>query len=102
MVEFTPDPLADFLKSYCNVNAVSVDSLVRDLQNSIRPEVASEFRKQLAAAIKNQSMSPEQYETLTGEDFDSQEALIEWLEELWTHLYGDKPIEYDIGNGSSR
>lgn len=32
-------------------------------------------------------ISPEQYESLTGEDFDTQEELNSWLQELWNELF---------------
>lgn len=82
-----PDPLADLLKSYCNVNAVSIDDLTHDLRTSINPEIAKKFREQLANAILNKTISPEQYESLTGEDFDTQEDLDSWLQELWNELF---------------
>ena len=82
-----PDPLADLLKSYCNVNAVSISDLTHDLRTSINPEIAKEFRQQLADAIRKKTISPDQYESLTGEDFDTQEELNSWLQELWNELF---------------
>jgi hypothetical protein len=82
-----PDPLADLLKSYCNVNAVSISDLTHDLRTSINPEIAKQFRQQLADAISKKNISPEQYESLTGEDFDTQEELNSWLQELWNELF---------------
>ena len=82
------DPLADLLKSYCNVNAVSIGDLTNDLRTSINPEIAKEFRQQLADAISKKTISREQYELLTGEDFDTQEELNLWLQELWNELFG--------------
>jgi hypothetical protein len=81
------DPLADLLKSYCNVNAVSIRDLTHDLRTSINPEIAKKFRQQLADAISKKTISPEQYESLTGEDFDTQEELNSWLQELWNELF---------------
>jgi hypothetical protein len=82
-----PDPLADLLKSYCNVNAASISDLKHDLRTTINPEIAKIFRKQLADAISINTISPEQYELLTGEDFDTQEELNTWLQELWHELF---------------
>lgn len=82
-----PNPLADLLKSYCNVNAVSISDLTQDLRTSINPEIAKKFRQQLADAISEKTISPEQYESLTGEDFDTQEDLNLWLQELWNELF---------------
>lgn len=84
-----PDPLGDFLQSYCNVNAPSIDDLANDLNYSINPEIAKTFREQLAEAITQGGITPEIYEELTGEDFDTQEDLDKWLSELWAELFGD-------------
>ena len=80
-------PLSDLLESYCNVNAVSIHDLANDLRTSIKPEIADKFRQQLSDAIKYQTITPEQYESLTGEDFDTQEELSIWLQELWNDLF---------------
>ena len=82
-----PDPLADLLKSYCNINAVSISDLTHDLHNSINSEIVKEFRQQLADAINKKTISLKQYEELTGKDFDTQEELNLWLQELWNELF---------------
>jgi hypothetical protein len=83
-----PHPLSDFLESYCNVNAFSVRNLSDDLHTSIHPDIAEKFRLQLFEAINEKSITPEQYELLTGEDFDTQDDLDAWLRRLWDDLYG--------------
>lgn len=50
-------------------------------------QCAKAFRKQLHEAIENNSITPEQYELLTDEDFDSQEALNKCRKELWLEIY---------------
>ncbi len=83
-----PDPLGHFLKTYCNVD----DCLLNELSEYVSKTEASErtqlFRTQLAEAIAKNTITPEQYEALTYEDFDSQEALNKWLKELWLEIYG--------------
>ena len=84
-----PNPLADFLASYCNVNALSIDDLAYDLKNSIKPKIAKDFKEQFSKAISHGEITPGIYEKLTGEDFDSQGELDKWLNELWLILFND-------------
>lgn len=44
------------------------------------------FKAQLREAIDNKLISPEEYEELTEEVFDSQEDLQVWLEVFWSEL----------------
>jgi hypothetical protein len=85
-----PEPLSDLLESYSNVNAFSVCNLANDLHTSIHPDIAEKFRLQLFEAINEKTITPEQYELLTGEDFDTQDDLDAWLRHLWDDLYGQK------------
>jgi hypothetical protein len=90
-----PEPLASILRRHCNVNAFSdnwPDALKRELNYAGDPERAALFREQLAHAILHNAITPEQYEELTGEDFDTQEELNRWLHELWGDLYGSDPL----------
>ena len=87
-ISVVPEPLADFIKSFCNVNAPSVDLLAKYIHDNRENQRIKAFRKQLHEAIENNTLTPEQYELLTDEDFDSQEALNKWLKELWLEIYG--------------
>lgn len=87
-----PEPLADVLRTYCNVNALSDDwheSVRRMLEHTNETTI---FKEQLADAILNGSVSPADYERLTREDFDTPEDLEVRLHELWHDLYGDEPV----------
>ncbi|WP_020408554.1 hypothetical protein [Hahella ganghwensis] len=44
------------------------------------------FKSQLKEAIEKELISPQEYEELTEEDFDSQQDLQVWLEELLSEL----------------
>lgn len=50
------------------------------------PYDAELFKAQLREAIDNKLISPEEYEELTEEDFDSQDDLQAWLEEFLSEL----------------
>lgn len=50
------------------------------------PYDADLFKKQLRDAIDKKSITTKQYEQLTDEDFDSEEDLLAWLEELWQDM----------------
>ena len=90
------DPLARILETYCNVNAISVDRLKINLKSSIKPVIAKSFKEQFSNAILQSSITPEIYEELTGEDFDTQEDLTNWLRELWSEIFDDEPIPSDL------
>ena len=87
-------PLAEFLKTYCNVDAPeALDDLKAYVASPPTEEGArrvAQFRSQLAAAIVSNNVTPKQYELLTGEDFDSLSDLKEWLNELWSELFDDQ------------
>lgn len=87
-----PEPLAHFLETYCDVNAVMLDELKTYVKNTLSSERTQEFRRQLAYAIINNSITTEQYEKLTGEDFDTQEDLNAWLKEIWENIFGTAPV----------
>ncbi len=87
-ISVAPESLAGFIKSFCNVNAPLVDLLAKYLRDNRESQRAKAFREQLRDAIENNTITPEQYEFLTDEDFDSQETLNKWLKELWLEIYG--------------
>lgn len=87
------EPLADMLHRYFNVNSFNSrwpDNLKIELSKN--PQKAEQFRRQLADAILHDTITPEQYEQLTDEDFDTQEELSKWLASIWHKLYGDQPL----------
>lgn len=77
-----------FLKTYCIVEAPAVDKLKKSVQSSIESERAKIFLNQSSGAITNNSITPEQYEKVTGEAFNTQEDLNKWLKELWYNVFG--------------
>lgn len=90
-----PEPLAHLMERQLNVNAFRKDwpeLFKAELAGLTDPTAAAAFRNQLAEAILHNRMTPEQYEKLTGEDFDTPEDLNAWLRELWKLLYGEQPI----------
>jgi hypothetical protein len=93
-----PNPLASILQRYCNVKAFGAQwpkLLMIELINHKDPQHEKLFRNQIAFAILHSTISPEQYEALTGQDFDTQKDLNEWLRELWKELYGDRSVIVD-------
>lgn len=87
-----PETLAHDLKTYCNVNAPLIDDLRKLIRQPKFPKRSQEFRQQLADAIVQQNITPDQYKALTDEEFDSQEDLINWLRELWVEIFDNEPI----------
>ena len=89
-----PEPLASILVAYFNVDGYGANwlsSLQRVLGRSDPKsrEREQQFRRQLADAVLRRSLTKEDYEILTDEDFDTQDDLQRRLEDVWKELYGD-------------
>ena len=87
-----PEPLASILRTHFDVNAFTPDwpaSLQRELRRPESRQREQAFRCQLANAVLHRSIKIEDYEKLTGEDFDTQDDLQRWLTNVWERLYGD-------------
>ncbi|MBF6650952.1 hypothetical protein [Methylobacter sp. BlB1] len=79
-----PEPLKSILNDYCHVEwAEEMNELPNDLLKDDWAYDASLFKSQLRDAINNINFSVEDYESVTGEDFDSEEDLIERLKDIW-------------------
>ena len=81
------EPLKTVLRKYYHVECYD-PQLIREAISTGKgfPYDVSLFKTQLREAIDNRLISPEEYEELTEEDFDSQEDLQAWLEEFWSEL----------------
>ncbi len=81
------EPLRTILKKYFHIECYN-PHLTNQIFGAGKgfPYNAELFKYQLREAIDNRLISPEEYEALTEEDFDSQEDLQVWLEELWEEL----------------
>lgn len=85
----------DILHRHANVNAFSadwIDLLKAELFNPKFPEKAEVFRRSFAEIILREKLTPEKYELLTGEDFDTQEELNIWLRQLWQDIFGNAEL----------
>ena len=81
------EPLNIVLRKFCQVECYD-PQLLKEAMNTGQgfPYDVDLFKIQLREAIDNKLISPKVYEELTEEDFDTQEDLQEWLEELWKEL----------------
>lgn len=81
------EPLKTVIKKYCHVECYD-PQLIREAVTTGHgfPYDYELFKKQLREAIDNKLISPEEYEALTEEDFDSQDDLQAWLEQFWSEL----------------
>jgi hypothetical protein len=81
------EPLKTILRKYCHVECYD-PQMLREAINTGKgfPYDAVLFRSQLREAIDRKLITPEEYEALTEEDFDTQEDLMAWLEELWSEV----------------
>ena len=77
------EPLKTILRKYCQVECYDPQLLKETIATGNGfPYDGEMFKCQLRVAIDSQLISPEEYESLTEEDFDSQEDLQVWLKEL--------------------
>ena len=81
------EPLETVLRKYCQVECYD-SQLLRKAINTGQgfPYDAQLFKSQLREAIDMKLITPEKYEELTEEDFDTQDDLQAWLEELWKEV----------------
>lgn len=80
------EPLNEIFDIYCNVNSIEIIKL---LPKSIGGYDVSAVRDQLSNSILNSSITPEEYEAITNDCYDTQEELNEWLLELWEKIFGE-------------
>ena len=76
-------PLKRILSTYCDVNAME---LVSEIPHINSAELAL-FKQQLANAIATGSISVAEYEALTGDEFENESELTEWLTALWESVF---------------
>lgn len=86
------DPLNEFLRSYCHVNIDTIDDLRDDLKKNVYSTATVElFRRQLSDAIRFHTITPRQFQKLTGDnEYNTQEELNVWLRGLWKELFDEE------------
>lgn len=89
--------LDNVLSLYFHVNHnFDIDDVKRYLNNTNAPNRRIDFKNELAQSILNQSINPQKFEKLTGDDYETQEEVDEFLKtEIWQPLYGDEPIAFE-------
>ena len=93
-----PDPLANILRRHYNVNDMTadwLDAMQGEIDPPGDPARAGLFRRQLAEAILNNTISPAQFKALTLEAFATHEQVRRRLTGLWHDLFGDAPVSED-------
>ncbi|TBW46403.1 hypothetical protein EZI54_23240 [Marinobacter halodurans] len=81
------EPLRTILRKYCHIECYDPQILREAISTGHGfPYDIDLFKAQLREAIDMKLISPDEYEALTEEDFDSQDDLQAWLEELWDEL----------------
>ncbi|MEJ2611279.1 MAG: XkdX family protein [Candidatus Thiodiazotropha sp.] len=81
------EPLRSILEKYCHVECYD-PMLIREIVRTGKgfPYDVELVKNQLREAIDKKLISPEEYEELTEEDFDTQDDLLAWLEEFLSEL----------------
>lgn len=87
-----PRPLLTIMETHLNVNAFALEDLKEYLQRPKARQERTVFKEQFGDAIRSRALTLEVYERITGEDFDTQEALDAWLQELWDTLFPGEPL----------
>ncbi|PCM44851.1 hypothetical protein [Marinobacter sp. ANT_B65] len=81
------EPLRTVLRKYCHVECYDPQLIKEAIKNGEGfPYNVDLLKNQLREAIDKKLISPNEYEDLTEEDFDSQEDLQAWLEEFLAEL----------------
>jgi hypothetical protein len=90
----TKNPLKKLLNLYCNVNAFDIQQLSDDIKKErLSKNEADIFKLQLAEAILQNTLTPENYKKITGDnEYNTQCELENWLREIWKEIYKDEPI----------
>lgn len=86
---FIAEPLRKILYTYCDVNAPEMVYSIADKTSGVSVEDLNLFKSQLINAIKNESISPEEYEKLTGDVYNSQEELQICLREIYSIVFDE-------------
>lgn len=86
--------LEKVLGLYFHVNhGFGVEDVKEYLNNSTMPTRNNKFKYELACAISKHSINPQKFERLTGDDYETQQEVDEFLmREIWQPLYGDEPV----------
>ncbi|MDC7240886.1 MAG: hypothetical protein PQJ50_11045 [Spirochaetales bacterium] len=84
--------LIRIFEAYCHVNASGIELLAEHCKKDNWSYAApSEYEDLLRDAIKNRRITLKEYDEITKEEFDSEEELYIWLNEIWEKTVG-KPL----------
>lgn len=97
MASNIPEPLRSILEARFNVEIQGGDWIQTILSYaSVTQDGGRLFKRQLAHAILNQSISPDDYYAVTQDpNYPTYEELYERLREVWGWLYKNAPITED-------
>lgn len=82
-----PSPLAEILKDYLYVEWIDEELLYNDMNAQNWKYDKNLFATQLKEAIEKKSISPEEYFSATGNEFDEFEEVSESLKLVWDSLF---------------
>lgn len=88
-----PEPLKSILNDYCHIEwSEEMNELPTDIARDDWAYDARMFKSQLRDSITSLSFSLDDYEEVTGEDFDSEEELANRLKEIWSIAFANEKI----------
>lgn len=94
-IEPVPEPLAKFLSTYCDVEALEMtQALFKALRDhKIPDETALRFREQFIDALQGKILTPQQFKAITGDNECTTSAeLRDRLRDLWGEIFPDEDI----------
>lgn len=80
------DELAEFMSAWCNADA-DLDEVTELLRGPSREHFLSWLPRDLEAAIRTRSLTPDSMADLTGLGFRDQAELDSWLRERWAEWF---------------
>jgi hypothetical protein len=85
------DILRSRLKTYCDVNAFDLIALKANLEKPENAEFREKFQAELEEAVDGDTLTKEEYEALTGDEFEDDEAYDDFLTAVEVFLFEDGP-----------
>ena len=94
MAEKIESILEYVLGLYFHVNhGLDVEDAAKYVNNPNASFRKDQFKHELANAITNHLLSPQVFERITGDEYETQEEVDEFLKrEIWQPIYGDESI----------
>ncbi|MFG2894561.1 hypothetical protein [Streptomyces sp. NPDC048248] len=83
--------LEKFIKVYLDYEqAYDTSGTLRPTLHAFKPEYVERVREGLETVLRDRQLSTSDYETITDIEFDSEEALYSYLQEIFRYLFENR------------